>query len=204
MLNKNGNVVTSVVRCSFPALFTPEVNTENPDKKTYSVTLLFPKDDATLAEIKKMAADAVQSKWPIKEKRPKIVSPFKDSQTPTPESGRVPAVDYKYGDCIYVRCTSKFQPGVVDSKFAPILDENAIYGGCWIRAEVNAFVYDNQKKGVGIGLLNVQFAKDGEAFMADRAAMAKNAFADASPIPDSDAFTEAAGAKEDSDTAFLN
>ena len=46
--------------------------------------------------------------------------------------------------------------------FKLIEDREAFYPGCYARASVTAYAYDNVSKGVAFGLSNLMFVKDGE------------------------------------------
>ncbi len=66
----------------------------------------------------------------------------------------------------FANITTQMRPGVIDiekNKIAPE-EGNAdeIYPGCWCRATVTVYSYDNKGKGVALGLMNVQKIKDGE------------------------------------------
>lgn len=72
----------------------------------------------------------------------------------------------------FANLTTMMRPGVVsnktgeDGKFLPIGPEHGntemIYPGCYCRATVTVYSYDNKGKGVSVGLMNLQFIKDGE------------------------------------------
>lgn len=183
MANQNP-FITSVVRCAFPSVFNPEISKDDPTKKTYTITLLFPKDDPKLLELKKLVGEAVgaafDAKYPKDAKtgrRNKVITnPLKDSLVATADSNKIPAEDYGYGDCVYVRCTSQFKPGLIDQNKNEILDPEKVYGGCFVRCALNTYTYDNKKTGVGVGLLHVQFAKDGEPFSTNSNERAKDTF----------------------------
>ncbi len=65
--------------------------------------------------------------------------------------------------CWVVRASSKTRPSVVDLNIQPIIDPNAFYSGCYARATVSFYAYNqNGNKGVGCGLNNVQKLADGE------------------------------------------
>jgi hypothetical protein len=65
----------------------------------------------------------------------------------------------------FANLTSKNKPGVIDVNKDPISPEEGnaddIYPGCYCRATVQVFSYDNKGKGVGIGLRAIQKVKDG-------------------------------------------
>jgi len=72
-----------------------------------------------------------------------------------------------YGDGTqFANLTTQMKPGVVDrdkSKIHP--DEGNgedVYPGCYMRATVTVYAYENKGKGVSLGLMNVQKIKDGD------------------------------------------
>jgi len=174
------NVMTPKFRVSFPKLFKAEVNKLS-GKTEYSVVALFEKG-ADLSELKnavtellteKLGAD--KAKWPKN-----LKSPFRD-QAEREKDGKLPA-GHAAG-AVFMNLKSKDRPGVVDAKVQTILDENEFYGGCYARATVRPYYYDNAgNKGVAFGLQNVQKLADGEP-MSGRAA-AETEFA---PVETSDA-----------------
>jgi lipopolysaccharide export LptBFGC system permease protein LptF len=57
------------------------------------------------------------------------------------------------------------KPIVIDQQKQILLDASEIYGGCHVRASINAFAYEyQQRKGVSLWLNAVQKAKDDEPF----------------------------------------
>jgi len=78
--------------------------------------------------------------------------------------------DYQgYGDPAMRYCTmanSKRRPQILDTKGNAITSENAeeFYAGCWARASVNPYWFNNIGKGLAIGLGNLQKIKDDESF----------------------------------------
>ncbi len=54
------------------------------------------------------------------------------------------------------------RPGVVDADAEPIMDKSEFYSGCKARVSYRAFAYDNESKGVGLALVNVQKLDEGE------------------------------------------
>lgn len=74
-----------------------------------------------------------------------------------------------YGDPEMRYCTmanSKRRPQILDLKGNPIGPENAeeFYAGCWARASVNPYWFNNIGKGLALGLGNVQKLKDDKSF----------------------------------------
>ena len=65
----------------------------------------------------------------------------------------------------FANLTTKMKPGVVDrakDKIGPEEgNDEEIYPGCYCRATVTVYSYDNKGKGVALGLMNVQKVGDG-------------------------------------------
>lgn len=65
--------------------------------------------------------------------------------------------------CMFVNCSSKDAPQIVDRKVQPILDPMMVYSGCYCNVSVNFYPFNaNGNRGVAAGLGNIQFVKDGE------------------------------------------
>jgi hypothetical protein len=74
-----------------------------------------------------------------------------------------------YGDAAMRYCTmanSKRRPQILDVKGNVISSENSeeFYAGCWARASVNPYWFNNIGKGLALGLGNVQKLKDDQSF----------------------------------------
>lgn len=66
----------------------------------------------------------------------------------------------------FASLTTQMRPGVIDRSKNVISPEEGngemIYPGCYCRATVNVYSYNNKGKGVALGLMNLQFIKDGD------------------------------------------
>lgn len=158
--------LTGVVRASFVKVFTPVVNAEN-GKSEYSMTLLIPKEDTgTLDRIKAACKAAVDKLWNGKPPQG-LNTPWHDGDGPKPQGGM-------YGEeckgmwVINVKSTQ--QPTVVDAQVQRVLDPTAFVSGDWCRVALNAYAYDNKRKGVALGLGNIQVVRKGEPLGSKRAA----------------------------------
>ena len=148
-------VITPQFRASYLTVFTPR---EDPNgNMKYSVSMLFPKD-TDLSDIKAAIKQAATEKFGADEaKWPKALkNPIKDGdEKPEGDPGR---------GCWIINASSNetHPPGIVDERVQPILDQKDFYSGCYARASISVYGYDNVSKGVGVGLLNVQKIKDGD------------------------------------------
>lgn len=154
----NGNVLTPEARFSFPSLFRPTKpkNAKPEQKEKYGVTLLFKKgEDLTI--LKEAVVEVLTEKFGTKDKWPKNIRlPFRDQGDREYEG-------YEAG-ATFIGALSTQKPGVVNARNEYIEDESQVYPGCYGRATLRPFWYDNSgNKGVSFGLQNVQKTRDGEA-----------------------------------------
>jgi hypothetical protein len=157
-------ITTKKFRVSYPAVFKPQVNKLS-GKEEYGVTALFEKGE-DLSDLIKMCEAAMIKKWGRdKAAWPKnIRSPFRDQsdRAKTVEGKQVMPEGHVAG-AIFISLKSKTRPGVVDENVQPILDETAFYSGCYARASVQAYAYEQAgNRGVSFGLRNIQKVADGE------------------------------------------
>ena len=163
-------VVTGKVRFSYVTIDKPRASEEGAEPK-YSVVLLIPKTDtATLEKIKAAiaeAADRFRQKNGAASLPASPMIPLHDGDGTKPNSGE------PYGDeckgCYVMNASSRDQPIMRDGFNEPLLDPNEIYSGCYGRAIINFYGYNNRRKGVGCGLLGVQKLHDGEPLGGTRA-----------------------------------
>lgn len=158
------NINTPQFRVSYPNVFKARRNELN-GQDEYSVVALFKKGE-DLKVLKEAAQKAIVEKWgPDKEKWPKnLRSPFRDQAERAKEvdGKRILPAGHEEG-AIFLNLKTKQRPGVVDQNVQDIIDESQFYAGCWARASVNAFAYDQKgNRGVSFGLGNIQKVKDDE------------------------------------------
>lgn len=162
-------VVTPVARLAFPALFTPQVNKQAPNAAPmYGCTLLIPKnlvgkDKEAFDRIVALVTEAARDEFGDKLKDPKfraaLRNPVQDGDTKAEWDG--------YAGHHFVRCKSKLQPTILGADNNPIdkMNQDRIYAGCYVRANINAFAYDsNGNRGVSIWFNAIRFEADGEPF----------------------------------------
>lgn len=147
-------VMTPEFRVSFPSVFEARAFSEAQTKK-FELTALFPKI-TDLSPLKALAKQAAVDKWGDKIPA-NLRSPFRDGSEKPDLDG--------YEGCIFVKMSSLQRPGVVDQGVQPIIEPSDFYGGCYARASITAYAYDQAgNKGVAFGLQNVQKLRDGDAF----------------------------------------
>lgn len=157
-----GNIVTGKVRFSYTNVFEAR-QTPNGDLK-YSVTLLIPKSDTTtyqkiINEINKTLEEATAKTFGgVKPANPRM--PIYDGDG-VRASGEAFGTECK--GCWVMTANSISAPEVVDASLQPILSKNDFYSGCYGRAGIRFYAYNqNGNKGIGCGLGNVQKLEDGQ------------------------------------------
>lgn len=154
------NVMTPIFRVSYPNVFKARRN-ELSGKDEFSLVALFPKG-CDLAVLKQAAQKAIEEKWGAdKSKHPKnIRSPFRDQGERKNDKG-MPA-GYEDG-AIFLNLKSAQRPGLINGRKEDIIDESEFYAGCWARATVSVYAYDQAgNRGVAFGLGNLQKVKEGD------------------------------------------
>ena len=164
----NTKVVTGKVRFSFVNVFEAKAFGEGQTPK-YSVMLLIPKSDVgTIARIKKAIDAAAQKGLSTKfgGKLPALLkTTLKDADKDMDQDGEIFADKWDYVAGHYIlNVSSKIQPQIVDANLNPIVNPVEFYSGCYGRASINFFAYNNNgNKGISAGLNNLQKLEDGES-----------------------------------------
>lgn len=147
----NTRVMTPEFRASYAHVLKAVTNDLNGELE-YSLVMLFDKS-ADLTAMKAACNAAITAKWGANVPKG-LRSPFRDG-----DEKESPA----YKGKVFCTAKSKERPGVVDEDVQPIISEEGFYSGCYARATVNAFAYDNKgNRGVSFFLCNVQKTKEGE------------------------------------------
>ena len=157
--------VTPVFRLSFPALFEAESYDGGPPKFGLSAVWT----PAKFSDMDKKRWKAIlqalnaesQSRFkkPWKELPANIKRGLRDGAEKADMEG--------YGEGTrFASVSTKMRPGVIDASKNKIGPEEGntddIFPGCYCRATVTVYSYDNKGKGVALGLMNVQKVADGE------------------------------------------
>jgi hypothetical protein len=162
--SKSSRLLTPRFRVSFPSVY--EKQSYNNGTPRYSLTALFyPKTftdkekakwKAILAALDKVSIEAF--KKPMKElDRGVFKLPFHKGDEKEYQG---------YGDPEMRFCTlanSKRRPEILTLSNEPVAEED-FYAGCWARASVNPYAFNNIGKGLALGLGNIQKLKDDERF----------------------------------------
>ena len=158
-------LTTGKVRFSFPTLVEPKAMDGGAPK--YSIQLLIPKSDTAtvnkINEAMKEAAERFRQKNGQSSLPANPVTPLHDGDGVKPNTGEPYGPECK-GCWVMSASASESQRPVVVDAFRNEVDASTIYAGCYGRASINFYGYSNRRKGIGCGLLAVQFLTDGEPF----------------------------------------
>lgn len=156
------NLVTGKVRFSYVQVFEPKAI--NGGEEKYSVTLLIPKSDVDTyqritAEINKCLQENVASTFKgVMPANPNL--PLYDGDG-LRQSGETFGPECR-GHWV-ISAKSNSAPEVVDANCNPIISRSEFYSGCYGRASIRFYAYNqNGNKGIGCGLGNVQKLEDGQ------------------------------------------
>ncbi len=155
-------ILTGKVRFSYCNLVTPRAATADSAEK-YSVTLLIKKSDKfTMDKIKAAIAEAKKNYLEKNsgKKLPKdLKTTIHDGDGERPNGGEFGP---ECAGCYVMTVSSNNQPVIVDADKKP-LDPAEVYSGCYGRAIINVYVYDQRgNKGISAGLNGVMKLHDGE------------------------------------------
>lgn len=157
-------VLTPEFRVSFPNVFEAKVN-QLSGKAEYSLVALFPKG-ADLSQLHEAMTKACVDKWGADKAGwpANLRSPLRDQAERAKNVGGKQVMPQGYEEgAMFMNLKSKLRPGLVDQDVVAIIDASAFYAGCWARATINAYAYDQAgNRGVSFGLGNIQKVKDGD------------------------------------------
>lgn len=167
-LAKSYKVVTGLVRFSYVNVFAPIAQDDGKSPK-YSVALIIPKEDEeTIDAINLAVADCKRenmSMWKVYDIQRDISVPIKDLSILRGglRDGDLEKNDEAYDNCMFINATSIAQPGVVDADLMDITKPSDFYSGCYGRAAITFYAYNNGPHHMGIGctINNLQKLKDG-------------------------------------------
>jgi hypothetical protein len=186
-------ITTPAFRLAFPEVFEARSFEEGKDGK-FSITMLFPKDGSSLIPslpgggilpLRKLAHEALKVKFGAdKAKWPGALKNL-DGATAVSSTGK-DGWPVRDGDMVewdgfegmfFARASSKFQPGIVNHKCQPIMDQSLVFGGLLCRAQISAWAYEApQSKGVNFSLENLQILKDDGVSFDGKRQRAEDAF----------------------------
>jgi len=133
----------------------PKLNKPDEESGKFQCTAIF-EPGTDIEALKAVANEAITEFFG--DKVPKnLFNPFMDGNEKV-ENGGGP----EYVDATYVNFKTQYQPTMLDTDGEEIIDPMTMYAGCYCRAIIHAYAYDNKTKGVGFTLHAVKKTRDGE------------------------------------------
>ena len=173
-------MITTAVRFSYLNAFEAKPNPSGDLK--FSASILIPKEDKAGIKVIQAAINEAVQKGLDNNKFTKaqvtgLRLPLRDGDKEF-EAGTRGA---EYKGCFFLNSSSTNKPGVVKAQAGgppvPIFDPDEFYSGCYGRADINFFPYNQAgNRGIGVGLNNLMLIKEGERL--DGRQKAEDAFAD--------------------------
>ena len=142
------------VRLSFPSLF-QKASFNGEEGSKYEATFLIPKSDKKTIKAVQMEIKRAIKESGLKIPRDKLCLQDGDDS------------EYDgYEDHMSFKATSKRRPMVLDRSKDPLTEEDdVVYAGCYVNANVSLWVQNNSfGKRINGNLHGVQFVRDGEPF----------------------------------------
>lgn len=162
-------VLTPTARASYASLFKPK---EYKGKTTYSVTLLFDKEDTDMSSLEAARDLAMtntfgpnRKKWGTLDEdtgKYRWDNPIRDGDKPkfAKKEG------YKGHWVVKASCGEDFKPTVVDRDGEEIIDSKELVSGDYIRAQIYAIAWETGTGGASFLLDGVQLVKKGKPLSA--------------------------------------
>lgn len=162
---RSEKIMTPEFRGAFVQLLKPKGIKGDPDsKKKYSVTAVFrPDQKGELAKIRSAVEQCARDEFGENWEKLKLHMPWKKGSDFVNGDGDL--YDGFTDDAICMTLSSNDPVGVVDRNLNDLIEEADVYSGAIYRATINAYAWvygNNVKKGVSLGLHNVQKVKEGD------------------------------------------
>lgn len=159
-------MITTLVRFSYLKAWEPAKTPS--DVLKYSACLLIPKTDTKGIEAINAETQAAIEVGIEKGKFKRahvggLKLPLRDGDVEIENGTR----GDEYKGMFFINCSSEKAPGIVKAQKngppVPIVDPDEFYSGCYGRADINFFPYNQAgNRGIGVGLNNLLLVKEGE------------------------------------------
>lgn len=167
-VTKTYRVVTGKVRFSYVNVFAPVAQDEGKAPK-YSVALIIPKTDiATISRINHAVNSCKKDNmdlWDYFDNKQNKIVKIRNMALLRGglRDGDVEKSDAAYHGSMFINATSTARPGLVDKDLNDIVKPTDFYSGCYGRASLTFYAYNNGPYAMGIGctINNLQKLEDG-------------------------------------------
>ncbi len=141
-----------------------EPRSVNGGEPQYSIALLIPKSDKETVAAIRAAQELAYREGESLLKGKGALPPLSAIRVPLRDGDLERPDDPAYAGCYFLNARSSRAPGIVDAAAKPILDRGEFYSGCYGRASISFYAYNqNGNRGIGCGLNNLQKLRDGES-----------------------------------------
>ena len=152
------SIILKDVRLSYLNAWKPRKSSED-SKPRYSVSCILPKDHKQVGELREAIRKEIAEKWPDPKKRPgNLHIPLRDGDTDREN-------DAAYADAFFINASSdaERQPRLIDGQLQPVPDNGFWASGDYGNVKIDLFPFIRpEKKGIGVGLVTIQFTRKGE------------------------------------------
>ena len=156
-------IVTPIFRVSFPHVFEARAAMGEGEPK-FGLTAVFdPKNFSTKDKERWKAMQALANEVCMAKFKKKLNDLPANFKKPVRDGAEKEGLAGFGAGLLFSNLTTKFKPGIVDKdgKTKIIDDNEAFYPGCFARATITCYAYENKGKGVAFGLMNLQKVADG-------------------------------------------
>lgn len=191
--------LTPVGVLSYPHLFVPKLprKPKPTDRRSYSATLLFDAKAIETADYKALVAEAMRvgreafgDKFELLLQDGKLKMPFRKDVASSGYDAN------KFVRFIGARNTEdpiRPKPQIIDGAKNPITDPTLVFPGVRARLSVTVFAFDNESKGVSLGLRNCQIVGNKNDPRLDSFTNAEDEFGEVEPDPEDTSAATAGG-----------
>ena len=164
-IGESMRVLTPWFRAAFASVHQISKPKDPTKEGRYEVTLLLDEKSVDITALKVVAYECAKTAFgnkvphsPTYDLPPWCRSPFHDGAEKPDYDG--------YEGMTYFRASTNFKPQVVDSDRVEIgpMDQPGFYSGCFARATVSPWAFDNEGKGIAFNIHNIQKLAEGTPF----------------------------------------
>ena len=154
-------VSTPIFRVSFPSVF--EASSYEGGAPKFSVCAVFTPASFT-ARDKELwkAMEALADEVSMERFKKKLAQLPNNFKKPFRDGAEKEDLEGFGAGKVFCNFSSKMRPGIIGINRELITNADDFYPGCYARATITAYAYDNVGKGVAFGLQNLQKLKDGD------------------------------------------
>jgi len=173
-------IVTPKGETAYVNLFRPQKAMDPSKPDQYSVTLLFDENDPKVARLQEAILSVATAKFGASAKAKLASGQLKNPLRPGSDKQGTSSEE-EFAGKYFITCRSTDKPEVVDENLETFMDTMGVYSGCFGRADIYLYAFDQPtNKGVSCILNSFQKLADGERKSGRRSA--SSAFGEDDPL----------------------